>query len=275
MNASQRFLSRFAERSTQGERLVLVTVVQSAGRVRRGAKMVVGEAGRVLGSVGDGAVEQKAVGFALSMLESQRPPGPQLVEWRLDHDLGMPGEGAMKLFFDPQNTRPWRVYVFGAGHVAQRLTRAMLLMDCEVTCVDSRREWIGLLPHSMGLERVCRADPADLAQRLEGGEFVVCATMGIETDFPILRSVLQRDFELPYVGVVGAKEKRRELAQRLVNDGLSKEKALSFRCPIGASIEAAEPGEVAIAIASEMLAVRTAMINEVLADQPTATGEAG
>ncbi|TWT41631.1 XdhC family protein [Botrimarina hoheduenensis] len=274
MNASQRFISRFAERAVQGERLVLVTVVESNGTVGRGTKMLVGEHGRVQGHVGDGAVEQKAIGFARSMLESLRPPGPQLVEWHLDRNLGMPGEGTMTLFFDPQNTRPWRVYLFGAGHIGQRLARALLLMDCEVICIDSHREWVGLLPASLGLERLCRSEPADLAQRLEGDEFVVCATMGVETDYPILRAILSRDIEIPYLGVVGSKEKRRELAQRLVSDGMSKERALSFRCPIGVSIEGGEPGEIAIAIAAEMLAVRQQMIAQVLGRSSAIPGTA-
>lgn len=257
MNASQRFQTRLAELVTRGHRLVLVTVVESkVAGVRVGAKMIVGEQGRLLGDLGDGAAESRALGVAAAMLDAKRPPTPQLLAWDGDADLGQANGGTVRVYFEPHNARPWRVFVFGAGHVGQRLTRALLLIDCEVTCVDSRHEWVEILPASVGLERLCRANPGQLADRLDGDEFVVCATMNLNTDVPILDAVLRRGLSLPYLGVVGDKPKRKQIAQTLVELGISKEAALSVRCPAGVGIESQEPGEMAIAIAAEMIAVR-------------------
>lgn len=258
MNASQRFQNRLAELVTRGHRVVQATVVATSvpGAARVGAKMVVGESGRLLGEVGDGLVEAKSIAVAREMLDAKSPPPPQLIAWDGRHESGSIDNGTISVYFEAHNARPWRVYVFGAGHVGQRLTRALLLMDCEVTCVDTRSEWIELLPASLGLERVCRAEPSKLADRLEGDEFVLCTTRDLRTDLSILEAVLKRGLSLPYVGVVGDKAKRKKVAQSLVDLGVPKEAALSVRCPVGAGIDSQEPGEQAIAIAAEMIAVR-------------------
>lgn len=264
MNASQRFQTRLTELVTRGHRVVLATVVESTVRsVRLGAKLVVGEKGRLLGDLGDGAAEEKAIAAAAAMLDAKQPPLPQLLEWEGERDLGLPAGGVVRVYFEPHNAWPWRVVVFGAGHVGQRLTRALLLMDCEVTCVDSRQEWVASLPASAGLERLCRANPAQLAERLQGDEFVVCATMGLNMDVPILEAVLRRGLKLPYVGVTGDKQKRKHVAQTLIELGIPKEAALSVRCPIGVGVESQEPGEMAIAIAAEMIAVREKLLSGV------------
>ncbi|MEN0112169.1 MAG: XdhC family protein, partial [Planctomycetota bacterium] len=84
MNASQRFQHRLAELTTRGTRIVTVTVVacpgRAAGVTRVGAKMVVGERGRLLGDLGDGELERRAIGYARAMLDSKLPP-PRLVGW--------------------------------------------------------------------------------------------------------------------------------------------------------------------------------------------------
>ncbi|MEN0111155.1 MAG: XdhC family protein, partial [Planctomycetota bacterium] len=98
-----------------------------------------------------------------------------------------------------------------------------------------------------------------LAKRIEGDEYIVCATMDAETDRKIVHAVLDRGLDLPYVGVVGDREKRKEIAQALVADGVAKERALSVRCPIGLPLASREPGEVAIAIAAEMIQVRESL----------------
>ena len=52
-------LKTIAKHLTQGEELVLVTVIASSGATPRGAgaRMLVGENGRICGTIGGGAVE--------------------------------------------------------------------------------------------------------------------------------------------------------------------------------------------------------------------------
>ena len=46
-----------------------------------------------------------------------------LIEWNLQRDVGMTCGGAVQLLLECYNLRRWHIVVFGAGHVAQALTR--------------------------------------------------------------------------------------------------------------------------------------------------------
>ena len=43
------------------------------------------------------------------------------------------------------NRNDWHIVVFGAGHVSQALIRLLLTLDCRVTCLDSRSQWLDRL----------------------------------------------------------------------------------------------------------------------------------
>ena len=76
-------------------------------------------------------------------------------------------------------------------------------------------------------------------------------TSGHKFDLPILEKVLEKDF-FPYVGVIGAKNKRHKLNRDLEEVGIKKD----FFCPIGESFGTNNPNEIAISIIAQLLKVR-------------------
>ena len=200
--------------------------------------------------------------------------------------------GVVKLLFEAYNFHEWRIVVFGAGHVAQSLVRLLGLLECRVTCVDQRDDWLAKLPSMPKLRAIQLAEPRDFVPQLHGDEFVVCMTMGHKTDCPILQAVLERNlphrraevagegdiagqaaphpnplpkgegtgrFQLPYLGVIGSQAKRKVLVRELTEAGLDDKRANAFRCPIGLPLGTNQPGEIAVSIAAELLQYRNAL----------------
>ena len=252
------FVEKLAELSRSGEPLVSVTLVEAIGSTPQdaGTKMLVGHAGLLFGTVGGGRVEQQALQYAADMLAGQRDERHSLVEWNLQRDVGMTCGGVVKLFFESYNLHDWQIVIFGAGHVAQALVHCLLGLDCRVTCIDSRAEWLNRLPESTRLHTILTDDlPAEVS-RLGEQDYVLCITMGHRTDRPILEAILRRGVDLPYLGVIGSQAKRKVLVRELVDAGLSAATAEAFRCPIGLPLGTNQPGEIAVSVAAEMIQCR-------------------
>ena len=65
----------------------------------------------------------------------------------LRKDIGMTCGGEVALFFEVYHPDlVWHIVVFGAGHVGQKLCRFLAELDCRVTCVDTRADWLEKLP---------------------------------------------------------------------------------------------------------------------------------
>src|SRR5690606_35704731 len=124
-----------------------------------GAKIIVTESGLQFGTVGGGKVEAKAIQFAKELLSDKNPKemtsNGLLLTWNLQTDVGMTCGGQVQLFFEKYFSNSWTIAVFGAGHVAQSVTRLLLGLNCQIHCVDPRKEWIDKLPDSPKLKKVC------------------------------------------------------------------------------------------------------------------------
>ncbi|RYE88880.1 MAG: XdhC family protein, partial [Myxococcales bacterium] len=101
--------------SREGKHFALITVIRTAGSTPRkpGAKMLVGADGRLVGTVGGGAIEHALVTEALECLRERRP---RTVRRHLTHDLAMCCGGEMEVFIEPLGLRETLVLV-GAGHI--------------------------------------------------------------------------------------------------------------------------------------------------------------
>lgn len=260
MPAPHGLIERLAELSADGRPFVLVTLAQAVGSVPQdaGTKMLVDASGLRFGTVGGGKVELRAIAEAQALLANPAAPPCTLVEWNLQRDVGMTCGGVVKLLFEAYHVRPWRVVVFGAGHVAQALVRCLLLLDCRVVCVDSRAEWLERLPASPQLETIRLDEPRAHVPRLQAGDFVVCMTMGHATDFPILEALFRHGPALAYLGAIGSDAKAAVLRRDLTAAGVPPEALRQLRCPIGLPLGTNQPGEIAVSVAAEILQVRDA-----------------
>lgn len=237
--------------------LVTVTIVDTAGSVPQdaGAKMIVTAEGRQFGTVGGGKVETRAIAEAQRMLTGEIEESTRFAQWNLAKDVGMTCGGVVRLYFESHNAGRWRIVIFGAGHVANALLQLLIHLDCQVTCIDPREEWLARLPPSPKLTAIRTDDMPSMVKSLPGDAFVALMTMGHTTDKPILIEIL-RTRSFPYLGVIGSAAKANILKRDVEEAGLPDEAKDAFVCPIGLSIGSSHPYEIAVSVVAQMLSVR-------------------
>lgn len=260
MSSTHGIVERLAALSQSGVPFVCVTMVEAVGSTPQdtGAKMLVTREGLVTGTVGGGRVEHQAIEYAQQMLSRPIADGPQptaFLEWNLKRDVGMTCGGTVKLFFETYNHSDWRIVVFGAGHVASEVVAALGRLDCHVTCIDSRAEWLDRIPTSGRLRKVCASEPAKLVAELSDDSFVICMTMGHNTDRPILEEIFRQHRKFPFLGAIGSKAKRAALLKELKAAGVPADETM-FHCPIGLDLGTNHPGEIAVSVVAQLIQER-------------------
>ncbi len=251
------FFEALNELSAAGAPFVAVTVVDTVGSTPqdRGSKMLVTAAGRHFGTVGGGKIEVRCIEEAKRLLGDSSLPKTEFFQWSLNKDIGMTCGGIVRVYFELFNATRWNIVVFGAGHVAQALIEILVKLDCRVTCIDPRTEWLDRLVASPKLTKMVSSDmPAEVA-RIPDDSFVVLMTMGHTTDKPILLEIL-RTRTFPYVGVIGSNAKAKRLRQDVAEAGLPEGAQRAFYCPIGLPVGSDSPYEIAVSTAAQLLAER-------------------
>jgi xanthine dehydrogenase accessory factor len=260
MPAPQGFVERLAELAASGAPFVSVTLVDVIGSTPTdaGSKMLVTVAGLHHGTVGGGRVEAKAIQHAQRMLAEPQESAAhsQFLEWNLQRDVGMTCGGVVKLFFETYNHSQWDIVLFGAGHVAQAVVHYLLPLECRVTVIDPRSEWMDRLPDHPRLKKVFSNDPPTEVRKLSEAAFVICMTMGHRTDGPILQQIFREARVFPYLGVIGSKAKRRALERELKAAGISDQQLATMRCPIGLKLGSNLPAEIAISVVAQLIEER-------------------
>ncbi|MBK5258854.1 MAG: xanthine dehydrogenase accessory protein XdhC [Thermoanaerobaculia bacterium] len=255
----QTFFEALNELAASGQPFVAVTVVDTLGSTPqdRGSKMLVTAAGRAFGTVGGGKIEARSIEEAKSLLADPSAPKTRFHQWSLNKDIGMTCGGVVRVYFEAFNVTRWNIVVFGAGHVAQALVEMLIRLDCRVTCIDPREEWLAKLPVSPKLTKLTAADMPGEVAKIPEGSFVVLMTMGHTTDKPILIEIL-RTRTFPYVGVIGSDAKAKRLRQDIADAGLPEAMQRAFHCPIGLEIGSDAPQEIAISVVAQLLQQRDA-----------------
>ena len=149
---------------------------------------------------------------------------------------------------------PATAVICGAGHVGRALAPVALGAGFRVVVVDDRDEFADpqLFPGAAVV--LSRFDGA--LARLGVGEqsFVVIVTRGHVHDMDVLRQALRT--RARYVGLMASRGKRERMVAALREDGFGDDDIARVHSPIGLSIGAETPAELAISIVAEMIQVR-------------------
>ncbi len=243
--------------------LCLVTVIGAKGSTPRGAgaKMIVLDDGRIIGTVGGSAVESLVIQDALKALRENKI-------MRCSHNLndlekndtGMICGGFMEFYIEPVKSAP-RLYIFGGGHCGQPLARTAAFAGFECVVVEDRSEYAdpGRFP---GAALVIEGTPDQVFSKITFGEndYVAIVTRNHELDYQILKRVIGQD--LVYIGLIGSKAKKAQIFKKLEKDGVSKALLDRVHCPIGLDIGAESPEEIAVSIVAQLIAVKSGVRRE-------------
>lgn len=253
----QKLAHKFNELLQREIPFVTVTLCELRGSAPQiqGAKAIVTNDGIELGTVGGGKVEARAITHAQGLLENENATSCDLQTWNLQTDIGMTCGGEVKILFEVFRPTPWFISVFGAGHIAQCLVPTLLSLNCKVTCLDNRQDWLDKLSDHPKLTKVFSHDLEQEVTNQPDQAFFVLMTQGHATDLPVLRQILETR-DAPYVGVIGSLQKAKVLRRDLTKGGLPSEKMESFFCPMGHPLGNNTPPEIAISVTAQLIQER-------------------
>jgi xanthine dehydrogenase accessory factor len=333
-------MKKMFEYIKSGIEMVLVTVVASSGATPRGAgaKMIVTEEGRILGTIGGGAVEYRASLMAKQVLDEKNSFGHAFSLTKDDiQNLGMICGGAVQVYFHyipkdnvsymeaarkalelfEKNEDFWmisnltksgvfglysktagfcslekaewilpylgrspkvvkeneeeffveqvhfseRVFVFGGGHVAQELVPVLSHVGFRCVVMDDREEFANgaLFPEA---EEVKLIDFERISDFVEIGkeDYVCVMTRGHSYDTSVQAQILKTPAS--YIGVIGSASKKAAVYKKLYEMGFTETDTDRITSPIGLSIKAETPAEIAISIAGQMILHRAEKNNQ-------------
>lgn len=148
-----------------------------------------------------------------------------------------------------------RLLILGGGHVGQALARVAASLSFLVTVADPRPEYSSPARFPAGVDCLNKGF-VEAIELFPSGQssYVVVVSPGHLGDLDCARALLRGEYR--YVGLIGSRRKSRMLLEELVAEGFPRAKAEALRMPIGLSIGAETPEEIAVAIAAEMIALR-------------------
>ena len=147
-------------------------------------------------------------------------------------------------------------YVFGAGHCGKSLVPLLSMVGFRTVIVDDRTDFANP-------ERFPDADsvlvPDSFEDALQGlpidkQSYLVIMTRGHVFDRAVLAQALRT--EAGYIGMIGSKKKIAQTYEALREKGFTDEDLGRVRAPIGISIGAETPEEIAVSIAAEIIQIR-------------------
>ena len=159
------------------------------------------------------------------------------------------------LYVEPLDAPPV-LLLCGGGHVSLEVARLAHSCGFVVDVVDDREEFsnAGRFP----MARHCRVLPGyeNLVQTCDIGRrhFVAIITRGHSFDREALAQALTSHAQ--YVGMIGSRTKREQVYAALRKQGVPDAELAAVCCPIGLSIEAETPQQIAVSIVAELLAAR-------------------
>nr|WP_207890510.1 XdhC/CoxI family protein [Rubrobacter taiwanensis] len=225
--------------------VALATVVRGPGV---GDKLLVTPEEHV-GSLASRDLERAVVEAARGMLEGGRTG--------LRH-YGPEGQRRMEdvEVFIQSFAPPPRMYVFGAIDFAGAVARIGKFLGYRVTVCDARGIFATKERFPFADEVVVAWPDEFLKEAEVDRRTVICVlTHDPKFDVPLLKVALGT--EAGYIGAMGSRRTHNRRNERLLEEGVTEEDLKRISSPIGLDIGARTPEETAVAIAAEIIALRT------------------
>lgn len=240
--------------------MVLVTAVEKEGEgpVEVGKKMLVVDEHTFFGTVGGGALEHYAIQKALTLIKKRHHLTEKylLDKGKVIEDtmtLPMVCGGQVTLYYEFIGFRN-HVYLFGGGHVGRALAEVLKTLQFYVIMIDERKPIVDAFVDAHEKHHM-RFNDYIKEHGIKEDSLVVVVTPSHTSDYHVINQIIEQQFKPKYVGMMCSIEKLKdylkETYQRFGRDiDLSR-----FYSPIGLNLGGGSPEEIAISIASELLAI--------------------
>lgn len=245
-------LAHAAERVARGVRGAMATVIERHGSAPAtpGQKIWLGVDGSCVGTVGGGAIEREIMS-ALGELVKTATPTHELRAFKLGPELGMCCGGQVRVLLEPLDART-PCLIVGGGHVATATAPLLARLGFAVTVVDARDAW-GREGRLEGVTSIV-GDHDEVGGDIDTRGAFLVMTHDHALDQSAIEYALKRGFA--FVGGVGSRAKAQRTRDRLIAKGFSEADAARVAMPLGVSIGARLPDELAVSIAGALIAWR-------------------
>lgn len=213
-------------------------------------------------------------GVLVSVISPEKPPGKMFLadEAAIDANTNaqFPAEileavrqgtggkkvcaGGTDVFVETIEARPM-LFLMGAGHLAGHICKYAKSLQFRVTVCDDRNEYADKdrFPDADDIV-VENFESAFDKLHIDGDSYVVIVTRGHKCDETVLERALRTNAR--YIGMIGSKRKTRTIFQKLARKGVPEELLNKVYSPIGISIGALTPEEIALSIVCELVKIR-------------------
>ena len=208
-----------------------------------GAKLLLLDNGRRMGSLGDPALDAAAPGAARAPLGTG-----------VSRTVGLgPGE-AVRVFVEVHLPPP-TLLVVGGSHVAMPLVTLARSLGYRTVVVDGRPR-LATRERFPDVDELLVGIPSELVRGipLRATTALVLVAHDYKYDLPVLRHALSGD--VGYIGMLGSRRRGDAILRMLREEGVSEESLARIRVPIGLDLGAKTAPEIALAILAEIVASR-------------------
>lgn len=162
--------------------------------------------------------------------------------------------GSWRVYLEPVMSAP-RLLIYGAGHTAQALTAAASAVGFHVIVADPRPSLADSDRYGEAVELMV-GWPADVVPRVAPDDrtYAICLAHNPEVEDSLLPMLLTSP--ACYIGVLGSRRTHATRVERLIEAGITEDQVGRLHGPVGLSIGAATPEEIAVSIIAEIVAVR-------------------
>ena len=243
-------------------------IISSTGSTprKKGASMLV-TATDTVGTVGGGKIEAETIRIARENIRARKKS--YIYHFILDESeagIGMACGGDADVLIEyigsaeewnPEKEEDFKAYIFGAGHVGLEFEKILRYIGFKTFVFDDREEYANR-------DRFPDADDVkvipDFAHSFDGIEtdeesYIFIVTRGHNGDLDVLRDALKTPYA--YLGMIGSRKKNRVLYDRLLEEGFKEEDFKNIYSPIGLNIHSETPEEIAVAVAAEVIQVKS------------------
>ena len=208
-----------------------------------GAKLLLLDDGRRVGSLGDPALDEAAPAAARGPLATG-----------ISRTVGLGVDASTRVFVEVHLPPP-TLLVVGGSHVAMPLVTLARSLGYRTVVVDGR-------PRLATRERFPDVDdlrvgiPSELVRKipLRPTTALVLVAHDYKYDLPVLRHALST--EVGYIGMLGSRRRGDGILRMLREEGLEEEALARIRVPIGLDLGGKTAPEIALAILAEIVASR-------------------
>lgn len=149
-----------------------------------------------------------------------------------------------------------RLIILGCGHISQPVCHIASMLGFSVAAVDDRLSFANY-QRFPDAEKVVYDEFRSAIRGLEVNEndYICVVTRGHRWDGECLREILSGTHP-SYLGMIGSKRRIKGLYDELESEGFDRKILESINAPIGVSINALTPVEIAVSICGELVAHR-------------------